>query len=130
VLLQLDHMLFPILSIKRLDGVLHIIRRIETPEIDAKSIWVGSGYIKRLYTANLAEMMLRNTGAECIGGEACPASQQTKFFRWNDQVKKSRLAANRAIALREHWILGKFHLKPDRAAVATARLHQCALTIH
>ena len=55
----------------RLDG-----RGVETPDVDAEAVGIRSGYVERLDTAVLAEVVLSRLGIERVGGERFVALNQ------------------------------------------------------
>jgi len=67
-MVQCVGMLLPILAVKRSNfGVFW--KRIQAANVNGKTIWIGTRYIKRLDAAVLAEKMFSDTGVEGVGGK-------------------------------------------------------------
>ena len=72
---------------------------VETANVDAEFIRVGSRHIKGLNAAMAAECVLGGPCVELVSRELVLAAQQLETFRRHDEMEKALLGADRAVAL-------------------------------
>jgi len=95
---------------------------IKTIEVNADTIRVRPGDIKRLDPALSAKQVPRNIGIEAVFGQVLSPGQQSKTRFVDNQVQKTRHPANRTIAVVENERRRRIYLKRDCATVTTATM--------
>lgn len=89
-------MLLPILAIERLQHHLWW-EGFQTAQVNAESIGVGTGDVKRFHATLLAESVLGHASIESIGGDGVLALQQPEAGLGHDNMLKSQFIAHGAI---------------------------------
>jgi len=84
----------PIAPIKVYDIYIDAIRQIETVQVDAKTVGVRTGDVKRLDSAGATEQVPGNTGMKAIFDEPVPALQQPEPVGRDNQVQVTGFFAN------------------------------------
>lgn len=97
---------------------------IQTCEMDAPAIGVGSGLIEAFDPAMFAEQMFGFSGAETVGDEVILPLQKHEIIMRHDEVQKAGSGTDRAIALHQIHRLRHVAIEPNGPAMtATCNLH-------
>jgi hypothetical protein len=91
--------------------------RVKTAHVHAIAVRIGARNIKGLNAAISAKPVLCDSGVELIFDEKLGTPLQSKPILRNDQVKKSALGADRAVALNRFDFSGCQNGKPHPAAM-------------
>ena len=125
-MLELARILFPVAPVEGFDCQ-RLRHCVETAHIDIDAIGVRTRRIKRFDTAGPAERMARDAGIEGVRGDRVRAPQQFEIPLRHNEVEKTRLGTDRAIALLRDDSLRRLNLKGNRAAVAASAIQQSHL---
>ena len=71
---------------------------VETTHVDAIAVRIGTRNIERFDAANFAKQVFCHRGIELVFDEELGALMQGKLIFRNDQMEKSALATNGAVA--------------------------------
>jgi hypothetical protein len=114
---QLASVLLPIFSVELAYRDTLNRARVETTHIDTVTVGIRARHIERLDAANFAEKMPGNAGVESIRRQLLFALKKLKGSFRHDQVEKTALGADRAIALCRLDLGGRQHFEPNLAAM-------------
>lgn len=92
-------MAFPISTIKVCGCTEHFGIDVETMDIDVDSVWMRARNVIAVNSANSAEMVFREMGAECVGLNMFLTRCELKVFSGYNEVPKTFLSANATVAL-------------------------------
>jgi hypothetical protein len=97
---------------------------VEAANVDAELVGVGSRHIEGVNAAMAAEFVLGGQRVELVGGELVLAAQQLEMFRRDDEMQKTLLGADRAVALGDmRQVGGDAKSNPPAMAAAFERSH-------
>src|SRR5437667_3942181 len=93
---------------------------IETASVDAVTVGVRPRHVERFDATGGAEQVLRSPGVERVGREGFLTLEQSKARLGHDEMQKSRLGADGAIAVGDFEPSRREHLESHPAAMTTA----------
>jgi len=115
---------FPVGTVERFNLKLIQHVSIQTAQVDIYPIRVRSGTVKGVNPTNPTEQVFGNARVEGIGRQHLLAGQQGKLIGGDNQVQKSFLAADRAVAVLDGAIACPYpHLKSDCPAVTATLIN-------
>ena len=114
--------ILPVRPVKWQAGYLIDLPRVETPQIDAKTIRMRSRDIKRLDAALAAEQMAGGPGIKAVFGERLFPAEQGEILGLDDQVLITGQRAYRAIAIEDFEFRRRPDDKTDGATMATTAI--------
>jgi hypothetical protein len=120
---------FPILPVEWGDRDCLYRARVEAAHVDAVTIGIRARHVEGFNPANFTEQMSGDTGIEHVGREGVGALQQFESRLRHDEMKKARLAADRAVALIRFDLRGREDFESHTPAVATAEMLD-PITVH
>lgn len=102
---------------------------VKTADVDIEMIGMRSGAIERVNAANSAESMLSSSCIKCIGCQNIFATEQGKTFRWHNEVQKSLLLTDRAVAIRCFVFINGDTEADSSAVTATKVSNKCCVHV-
>jgi hypothetical protein len=112
-------MILPMLAVERDNGDFSDGARLQAAHINAVVLRMGSRNIERLDAADLTKEMFGDSGVECIGRKRFLPLEEPKPRPWNDEMKKTRFTADRAIAFDRFYVRFRLNLESYPAAMAS-----------
>src|SRR5262249_7408786 len=115
---ELRHLLFPMLAVEQRNARHAHGAVIEAAHIDAETVGLRARNIEALDAAHRAEMMLRRSGIERVGGDLVRALGQSEALGGHDEMQIAGPAADRAVAFLDLDLVWRQHFEAYRAAMA------------
>ncbi len=117
---ELAGVLFPVQPVERPDFNRFHHAGIETTHVDTITVRIRARNVKRLDATNFAKQVPCHSGVKAILDQKLLTAQEGKLILCNDEVEKSALAANGAVAFERFDFGGRQNRKPHPAAMAPA----------